>query len=99
MTVYLESVADTGAYNSKISSAEAWFAGGERVGYDSTARAMIRAHGARLKVFIRQEGDIAHAVSFLPGFPDGSFGWARVLRHLPDESQMPKLFIEYLGMG
>ena len=40
-----------------------------------------------------------HAVSFLPGYPDGSFGWAKVLQHLPGAVQMPKLFIDYIGMG
>jgi hypothetical protein len=31
---------------------------------------------------LRREGDVAHAVTFLPGFPDGSFGWAKVLPYL-----------------
>jgi pimeloyl-ACP methyl ester carboxylesterase len=80
-------------------SAEAWFAGGERVGYDSEARAIVHAPGAALNVFVKREGDVAHAVSFLPGFPNGSFGWAKVLPHLPNAAAMPKLFVEYLGMG
>ena len=83
----------------EIASAQAWFAGGERVGYDSNARAVVQAQGAPLKVFLRQEGDLAHAVSFLPGYPDGSFGWAKVLGHLPNADEMPKLFVEYVGMG
>ena len=80
-------------------SAQAWFAGGERVGYDPKARAIGRAQGAVLNVFLRREGDLAHAASFLPGFPDGSFGWAKVLPHLPNAAEMPKLFVEYVGMG
>src|ERR1700756_4206511 len=83
----------------EISSAQAWFAGGERVGYDAKARAIVPAQGAPLKVFSRREGDLAHAVSFLPGFPDGSFGWAKVLPHLPNAAEMPKLFVECVGMG
>jgi pimeloyl-ACP methyl ester carboxylesterase len=35
----------------------------------------------------------------MPGFPDGSLGWARVLPYLPNAAEMPKLFIEYVGMG
>jgi pimeloyl-ACP methyl ester carboxylesterase len=35
----------------------------------------------------------------MPGYPDGSFGWAKVLPHLPIASEMPKLFFDYLGMG
>jgi pimeloyl-ACP methyl ester carboxylesterase len=50
-------------------------------------------------VFLKREGDPAHAVTFLPGFPDGSFGWAKVLPHLPNAVQMPKLCVEYVGMG
>ncbi len=80
-------------------SAEAWFAGGERVGYDPKACAIVRAQGAALNVFLRGEGDLAHAVSFLPGFPDGSFGWAKILPYLPSAAEMPKLFVEYVGMG
>jgi pimeloyl-ACP methyl ester carboxylesterase len=83
----------------EIASARAWFAGGERVGYDSRSRSIVQAQGAPLNVFMRQEGDITHAVSFLPGFPDGSFGWAKVLRYLPDAAEMPKLFVDYVGMG
>src|SRR5215467_4639176 len=84
---------------SRTLSAETWFAGGERVGYDPEARAIVQAQGAPLSVFLRREGDPAHAISFLPGFPDGSFGWAKVFPHLPNSYEMPKLFVEYLGMG
>ncbi|MGB0123962.1 MAG: hypothetical protein WA419_17290 [Silvibacterium sp.] len=38
-------------------------------------------------------------MSFLPGFPVGSFGWAKVLPHLSNAAEMPKLFVEYVGMG
>jgi pimeloyl-ACP methyl ester carboxylesterase len=86
-------VADTTVDTRPIPSAEAWFAGGERVGYDPGART------APLEVFVRREGDIAHAVTFLPGFPDGSFGWANVRPHLPSGAEMPKLFLDYVGMG
>src|SRR5499425_2775624 len=83
----------------EIPSAEAWFASGERVGYDPKARAVVGAQGAPLNVFLRREGDLTHAVSFLPGYPDGSFGWAKVLPYLPNAAEMPKLFVEYVGMG
>ncbi len=79
-------------------SAQAWFAGGERLGYDPEARA-ITALAAPLNIFLRREGDPAHALTFLPGYPDGSFGWAKVLPHLPNAAEMAKLFVEYVGMG
>jgi pimeloyl-ACP methyl ester carboxylesterase len=80
-------------------SARTWFAGGERVGYHPKARAIVAGRDAPLEVFLRREGDPAHAVSILPGYPDGSFGWAKVLPHLPNATEMPKLFVEYVGMG
>jgi pimeloyl-ACP methyl ester carboxylesterase len=81
------------------SSAKAWFAGGERIGYDPNARAIVAAQDAPLRIFSSREGDIAQAVSFLPGFPDGSLGWAKVRSHLPPAAAMAKLFIDYVGMG
>ena len=87
------------AQNRSIPFAQAWFAGGERVGYDPNARTIIQTSEAPLSVFLRREGDLAHAVSFLPGFPDGSFGWAKVLPFLPSAAEMPKLFLDYVGMG
>src|SRR4029077_12999390 len=80
-------------------SAQAWFAVGERVGYDSKARAIVAAQDAPLETFLRREGEVSHAVTFLPGYPDGSFGWAKVRPHLPNAPEMPKLFVEYAGMG
>jgi hypothetical protein len=77
-------------------SAQVWFAGGERVGYDLKARAIVAAEDAPLRILLRREGDVAHAVTFLPGFPDGSFGWAKVLPYLPNAIEMPKLFVECL---
>jgi len=80
-------------------SAQAWFAVGERVGYDPKACAIVAAQDAPLKTFLKREGEVSHAVTFLPGYPDGSFGWAKVRPHLPNAAEMPKLFVEYVGMG
>jgi len=87
------------AYSGRTSSAQTWFAGGERIGYDPEARAIVAGGEAPLRIFLRQEGDPAQAVFFLPGFPDGSFGWAKVRPHLPNAAEMPKLFLDYVGMG
>jgi pimeloyl-ACP methyl ester carboxylesterase len=80
-------------------SAQGWYAQGERIGYDPEARTIVATGEAPLEVFVSREGDIGQAVSFLPGFPDGSFGWARVRPHLPRADAMAKLFIDYVGMG
>ena len=99
MSDLVGSVTDMADYAGATPSAEAWFAGGERVGYDPKPRAIVAAQSAPLNIFSRREGDLAHAVCFLPGFPDGSFGWAKVRPHLPNAAEMPKLFVEYAGMG
>jgi pimeloyl-ACP methyl ester carboxylesterase len=83
----------------EIPSAQVWFAGGQRIDYGLNARALGGAQGDPLSVFLRREGDLANAVSFLPGFPDGSFGWAKVLPYLPNAAEMPKVFLDYVGMG
>src|SRR5258707_11711867 len=90
-STFAEKVGDT-------PSAQGWFAAGERLGYDPESRT-LGMQDAPLKVFLRREGDIANPVSFLPGYPDGSFGWAKVLPHLPNAAAMSKLFNEYVGMG
>jgi pimeloyl-ACP methyl ester carboxylesterase len=95
----VSAVTDTAVHAGLTPSAQAWFAGGERVGYDPKARAIVSAQDAPLKIFLRREGDVAHAISFLPGYPDGSFGWAKVRPHLPDAAEVPKLFVDYVGMG
>ena len=98
MTDVLDSaITDRAVYRGP--SAQAWFAGGERVGYDPKARAIVAAQDAPLKTFLKREGAVSHAVTFLPGYPDGSFGWAKVRPHLPNAAEMPKLFVEYVGMG
>jgi pimeloyl-ACP methyl ester carboxylesterase len=99
MPALVSAVTETAVHTGQTPSAHAWFAGGERVGYDPKARAIITAQDAPLKIFLRREGDIAHAISFLPGFPDGSFGWAKVRPLLPNAAEMPKLFVDYVGMG
>ena len=76
----------------------AWYDGGDRLAYDPQARA-LRSGDRSLRVFVRREGNVARALTFLSGFPDGSSGWASVLAHLPGASAMPKLFVDYVGMG
>jgi len=92
-------VTDAAVHAGATPSAQSWFSGGERVGYNPGNRAIVAAQDAPLKVFFRPEGDMTHAVTFMPGFPDGSFGWAKVLPHLPNAAEMPKLFFDYVGMG
>src|SRR5262245_57859961 len=99
MTDLVRTGAGTVAYADQTCAAQAWFARGERVGYDPKARAIVTSGNAPLEIFLSQEGDMAQAVSFLPGFPDGSFGWAKVRPHLPNGPEMSKLFFAYVRLG
>ena len=90
-------------------TAQGWFALGERVPYDHRARRILNPDDTTdstdvVHVFQRvvrddASGEDAVWTTFLPGFPDGSFGWASVDRYLPDDALIPKLFVEYVGQG
>jgi len=90
----------------RVTAAE-WFAGGRRIGYDpGSARVLteeeVAATPGALRVFERvaPAGDDADAVwlTLLPGFPDGSYGWAQVDRILGD-GLGPRLYVEPVGQG
>ena len=73
-------------------TADEWFAGGGRVPYDRRTKEILRSDDAAerrdvVQVFRRIVKDAvtdedAVWTSFLPGWPDGSFGWAKVDQHL-----------------
>jgi pimeloyl-ACP methyl ester carboxylesterase len=88
-------------------TASEWFAGGRRIPYDpESARILTEEEAAAtsgaLRVFERvaPAGDDADAVwlTLLPGFPDGSYGWAQVDRILGD-GLVPRLYVEPVGQG
>jgi pimeloyl-ACP methyl ester carboxylesterase len=89
-----------------VTAAE-WFAGGQRVGYDPGSARILRKHetaaipGA-LHVFERlaaaEQGADPVWLTMLPGFPDGSYGWAQVDRLLGDDLG-PRLYVEPVGQG
>jgi pimeloyl-ACP methyl ester carboxylesterase len=89
-----------------VTAAE-WFAGGHRIPYDpKSARVLTEEEAAgspgALRVFERvaAAGPDADAVwlTMLPGFPDGSYGWAQVDRLLGDDLG-PRLYVEPVGQG
>ncbi len=90
----------------RVTAAE-WFAGGQRLPYDpESAPCTDRAGGRRgprrasgLRARGRRGAD-ADAVwlTLLPGFPDGSYGWAQVDRMLGDDLG-PRLYVEPVGQG
>ncbi len=88
-------------------SATDWFAGGQRVAYDPTNHLMLSETAAEgvapLFVFERVAGAPDAAtdsrwLTLMPGFPDGSYGYAAIDEALGAELT-PRLFIEYVGQG
>ncbi|HEY1569694.1 MAG TPA: alpha/beta hydrolase [Pseudonocardiaceae bacterium] len=85
-----------------VTAAE-WFAGGQRIPYDPEAARVLTEREAAatpsaLRVFERVTGPQQHTVwlTMLPGFPDGSYGWAQVDRLLDNS---PRLYVEPVGQG
>jgi pimeloyl-ACP methyl ester carboxylesterase len=89
-----------------VTSAE-WFAGGKRVPYDPVSARVLTgeetaATAGALRVFERvaaaeQDADTVW-LTLLPGYPDGSYGWAQVDRMLGDDVG-PRLYVEPVGQG
>jgi pimeloyl-ACP methyl ester carboxylesterase len=86
-------------------TAEEWFAGGQRIPYDPRSGRVLAEQEATpqgLRVFERvtATGRDSGAVwlTLLPGFPDGSYGWAQVDRLLGDDIG-PRLYVEPVGQG
>ena len=74
MRNFFETVAVAGVEGGQTTSAEApsaqaWFEGGERIGYDPRSRAIIASADAPLQDFLAPGRRSAHAISFLPWIP------------------------------
>ena len=92
----------------RVTAAE-WFAGGQRIWYDpGSARVLTQEAAAAtpgaLHVFERVAAgghgadEDAVWLTMLPGFPEGSYGWAQVDRLLGDGPR-PRLYVEPVGQG
>jgi pimeloyl-ACP methyl ester carboxylesterase len=74
-----------------------WFSGGKRLPYDPERR---RFHdGSSVRVFVRHAPGTGRTMTFLPGWPDGSFGWAKVDAELAERTGAGRLFLDYIGHG
>ena len=103
------SLADLPQQDQAWVTAAEWFASGQRIGYDpGSARVLTEEEAAArpgsLRVFERVAAAERHVnadtvwLTMLPGFPDGSYGWARVDRMLGDGLR-PRLYVEPVGQG
>ena len=92
-----------------MATAAEWFGGGQRIPYDPESACVLTEDEAAatpggLRVFERvaaaaqDEDDDTVWLTLLPGFPDGSYGWARVDEMLGD-GLGPRLYVEPIGQG
>lgn len=82
---------------SALISAQEWFSAGERVGYDAE-RPGINPRSP-LRAFIRRAAGTGVTRTFLPGWPDGSYGWAKVEAFLSSRFHFPRIYLYYIGHG
>ena len=84
-----------------------WFGGGQRLWYDpASARVLTGKQAAAIPGALRVFERVAAAgqdpgsvwLTLLPGFPDGSYGWAQVDRILGGDLG-PRLYAEPVGQG
>jgi pimeloyl-ACP methyl ester carboxylesterase len=95
------------AANQRVSARE-WFASGARRPYDPIAKTMqetASSESSAQPVHVFEKVAAAPPVAgetrwltMLPGYPDGSYGYAQVDRHLGAELG-PRLYVEYVGQG
>jgi pimeloyl-ACP methyl ester carboxylesterase len=90
----------------RVTAAE-WFASGQRIPYHPDSRRVLTdaeadATSGTVRVFERVVDRERSAdtvwLTLLPGFPDGSYGWAQVDRLLGDDLG-PRLYVEPVGQG
>jgi pimeloyl-ACP methyl ester carboxylesterase len=98
---------DSPRQDQALVTAAEWFAGGQRIPYDPESARIVNEHAvattpSALRVFERvaaaEQGADSVWLTLLPGFPDGSYGWAPVDRMLGDDLG-PRLYVEPVGQG
>jgi pimeloyl-ACP methyl ester carboxylesterase len=90
----------------KLLTADAWFAGGRRLQYDPLRKLIVESttkQTSTIGIFERVALPVlprknTRWATFLPGFPDGSYGYAKVNQRL-QAINTPRVFVEYVGQG
>ena len=99
--------ADPSPRSKPLVTAAEWFTGGRRIPYDpESGRVLTEPEAAAIPGALRVFERVATAgrdadtvwLTMLPGFPDGSYGWAQVDRLLGDDLG-PRLYAEPVGQG
>ena len=90
-----------------IISAKEWFCSGDRLPYDPVTKSIIDPDKAlQLKSLFVFNKYIAYpgqtpdkVISFLPGFPSGSYDWAKIDALIEEQNPLNRLYVEYIGQG
>jgi len=90
-----------------IISAKEWFGAGVRLLYDPVAKCIGEANtpptSNSLFVFTKlityPKQDPKSVISFLPGFPLGSYDWSKIDALIEKQHPLHRLYIEYIGQG
>lgn len=88
-------------------TARSWFNSGERLVYDLSTKHIsnkqLPDQSNRLHVFnkhaIYLNQNPEKAITFLPGFPDGSIDWTKIDKLIEQKNPLNRTFIEYVGQG
>lgn len=74
-----------------IIPAKDWFDTGSRLSY--------KGLHAFNKFITYPKQDPKNAISFLPGFPSGSYDWAKIDARIEEQHPLTRLYVEYIGQG
>ncbi len=91
----------------RIISTKEWFGSGGRLPYDTITKSIIDAGEAAQskslfvfrKYVIYPKQNPATVISFLPGFPSGSYDWAKIDVLIEEQKSINRLYVEYIGQG
>lgn len=88
--------------------ADAWFSLGNRLIYDHRIKTIVNNNNntgdkdTSIRIWNRiVDGTYASDgwLTMMPGFPDGSYGWSSTEQYIKDADKIPRLYVEYVGMG
>jgi pimeloyl-ACP methyl ester carboxylesterase len=90
-----------------MTTAEEWFSSGVRLPYDPVTKSIIDtnedAHAGHLFVFnkaiLYSRQNPGETISFLPGFPSGSYDWVKIDSLIEERNPVNRLYVEYIGQG
>jgi len=93
--------------NTSIIPAKDWFTAGARLPYDPVTKSVqgaIQPPPANSlfvfnKLIVYPKQDPKSVISFLPGFPLGSYDWAKIDALIEEQHPLDRLYVEYIGQG